>query len=593
MPRCNQCPTCLSVIEFRKSNRKNRKKIKRYEFNNVCEDTTVPQKKRRLTEVESLDSAGYKVKSGRVVGINHLVSTLPTDARFTVERSARPKGNLNEDSHFNSEKYDEYVELVLQCTQTFECSESSDVTTEGPSMIKKMRGLLDPSVKFEVDYEEAVKDVSNVLFMWKMDAAAGKRAFIPDMDDRDLCYAAVKIFSHAAEEAKLIPEEFCKEFGRVGIPVYNDLIGIIGERDKNCLPFVNMCLRTWKDRLSVDPDVWADQYLFNFDKWIEEQLAEPLSNQHGSKTSYELMMAVFGSSQESNNITPTVNPPTSKTATQLNDPTTKSRITFTNPLRPAHDRMSQLQKVGKSVQEHLFKSHYYRAKQNASDKATEEIEAAISSTSEGKLNEHIMKRCREASRKMEDLLFSVGGVERIVTTLRYFRRRKTVHELDKAMDIIDGDVLNKNRSKEGKVNGMVMDGLRDFLGMFSSSTKGGGRRSLEDQNVFDAIMAAINTKELTSAKLGRMLSRLLNVSRRQIKRGRAIRADFEDRDKKNWVRRASTVPKSAIKDGKDQIDSGDQFGILYSPIDHVFPSFFFNHSSIRTQMSYFRVDALW
>ena len=73
-------------------------------------------------------------------------------------------------------------------------------------------------------------------------------------------------------------------------------------------------------------------------------------------------------------------------------------------------------------------------------------------------------------------------------------------------------------------------------------------------SVFDAIMAAINTKEFTAAKLGRMLSRSLNVSHRQIKRGRAIRSDLEDKDKKNWVQRASTVPKSAIKDGKDQID---------------------------------------
>ena len=28
-------------------------------------------------------------------------------------------------------------------------------------MIAKMRGLLDPLVKFEVDYNEAIKDVSN------------------------------------------------------------------------------------------------------------------------------------------------------------------------------------------------------------------------------------------------------------------------------------------------------------------------------------------------------------------------------------------------------------------------------------------------
>ena len=80
--------------------------------------------------------------------------------------------------------------------------------------------------------------------------------------------------------------------------------------------------------------------------------------------------------------------------------------------------------------------------------------------------------------------------------------------------------------------------------------RGGGRRTLEDQNVYDAIMAAINTKELTTAKLGSMLSQELNISRRQMKRGRALREEMEDKDKKNWVRRCSTVPKNAIQDGE-------------------------------------------
>ena len=55
---------------------------------------------------------------------------------------------------------------------------------------------------------------------------------------------------------------------------------------------------------------------------------------------------------------------------------------------------------------------------------------------------------------------------------------------------------------------------------------------MDDQNVYDVIMAAINTKELTTAKLGNLLSHELNTSRRQMKRGRAIRTDMEDMDKK-------------------------------------------------------------
>ena len=63
-----------------------------------------------------------------------------------------------------------------------------------PSMIAKMRGLLDPTVKFEVDYEKAANDVCNVFMHWQNNSAAGKMAIIPDIDDCDECYAAVKIF---------------------------------------------------------------------------------------------------------------------------------------------------------------------------------------------------------------------------------------------------------------------------------------------------------------------------------------------------------------------------------------------------------------
>ena len=501
-----------------------------------------------MTEAQSLNTTGYEVHGGRLRGVKADV-TIPNSPVVLKERSARPKNSLSEDISFNQESFDQYTDIVLQCTQIYESTASSAVKAEGPSIISKMRGFISPSVKCEVDYEEALKDVCNVFVRWQKGEAAGKRAFIPDINDRDECYNALKIFSHAAEEAKLIPGEFCKEFGKVGIHIYNDLINIIGERDKNCLPFVNMCLRTWMEHLSDEPDIWADLYLFDFDEWLVDKLENPRSKQHGAKTSYELMMAVFGNEKEptyilKNSQTSDITP---KTATT----TSPSPITSVAKSRPKLNRQSKLQKIGKTVRDRLIKSHYYRVKQNSSNKATAEIQALIANTTEGVLNEHVMRSCREASHKMEDLLFSVGGAERIVATLRYFRRHQTVQELDKAAEIMDGDTTSNKKSKEGRLHLLVMDGLRNFLGMFHSRRggKGGGRRSLEDQNVFDAIMAAINTKEFATAKLGRMLSRSLNVSRRQIKRGRAIRKEMEDLDTKNWVRRSSTVPKSAIQEG--------------------------------------------
>ena len=86
-----------------------------------------------------------------------------------------------------------------------------------------------------------------------------------------------------------------------------------------------------------------------------------------------------------------------------------------------------------------------------------------------------------------------------------------------------------SKSKEERMNSAIVNSLRSFFGLFNGRSS---RRSNEDQNSYDAVMAALNNNDLTSAKLGRMLSRTLNVSHRQIKRGRALRKNMEDMDKK-------------------------------------------------------------
>ncbi len=102
-------------------------------------------------------------------------------------------------------------------------------------------------------------------------------------------------------------------------------------------------------------------------------------------------------------------------------------------------------------------------------------------------------------------------------------------------------------SKEDKLNAVVVKSLREFLAMFNSRV---GRRSNEDQNAYDAVMAALNNGNMTGAKLGRMLSRTLQVSHRQMKRGRALRSNMEDKDKARWIWKESAVPKQAIGEGK-------------------------------------------
>ena len=46
--------------------------------------------------------------------------------------------------------------------------------------------------------------------------------------------------------------------------------------------------------LSDDLDLWADFSPLIFDKWLAEEMTKAKDNDYCERTSYELMMAVFG-----------------------------------------------------------------------------------------------------------------------------------------------------------------------------------------------------------------------------------------------------------------------------------------------------------
>ena len=145
-----------------------------------------------------------------------------------ADRAAHPKYDLHENSFLDSDASDEYVSLVNECTRTATRTSSSGVEAESKTMLSKMKGLMHPSVKYEVDFEETTKDVSYLLSRWTNNEPVGTRAFIPDPKERDKCYSALKIFLCAYDEAKQIPIEYIENFGDDGYHVYNDLVG---ERD--------------------------------------------------------------------------------------------------------------------------------------------------------------------------------------------------------------------------------------------------------------------------------------------------------------------------------------------------------------------------
>ena len=114
---------------------------------------------------------------------------------------------------------------------------------------------------------------------------------MPGIVDRDRCIAALKIHACAVAEAKFIPAEYCKMFGEDGYWMYNQLIAHIGKRDKRCLPFVNLCLWVWMEKLTEDMNLWDDVASLDFDKCVQDEMVKTRTKR--GKTSHELMMATF------------------------------------------------------------------------------------------------------------------------------------------------------------------------------------------------------------------------------------------------------------------------------------------------------------
>ena len=178
MARCNECPACKIVLDYRIANRGKRKLIKACERSNKCINPSQGSKKRRINELESLHAAGH---GGQIRGEYGIVPSAKEMELNRAARTSRPKEFIP-DSLFDEQAYKEYEHLVIECTNVARESTSDDVKLESKSMIPKMRKLLNPRIKAEVDYIEAARDGSNILVEWAQGRAAGTRAFIPDPD---------------------------------------------------------------------------------------------------------------------------------------------------------------------------------------------------------------------------------------------------------------------------------------------------------------------------------------------------------------------------------------------------------------------------
>ena len=339
------------------------------------------------------------------------------------------------------------------------------------------------------------------------------------------------------------------------------------------MPFVNMCLRTWIKKLEDDEsgNLWANLSTLSFGDWLAEELKSRSGRRYDGKSSYDLLMRTFGNLREGRDSTFSPKSITSElfcvevgaeTAPPMFRPhsvpiaaSSESGTAPSSPLplvveaeKEQKRRKSKKRMIGAVFRGSLIESSRLRRGRNANKKADTQLEAAIEKASEGALPNSALRQCREAAKKMEDLLFSTGGAERVVATLNIFKDRAAVSELMEAGSKMNDDDKMLFSSKRDRLDSIVVDRLRGFLAMLKG--KGKGRRKVEDQNAYSAVIAAVSGGEITSEKLERYLAKRIGASYRQVSRGKKVRSDMEDMDNKHWKRIRTKTSGAAIKDGK-------------------------------------------
>ena len=95
-----------------------------------------------MTEVENSSSRGHGGKIRGEIAATGSSCAVPIER---CARAARPTQNLCEQVN-DEQGFDEYEQLVIQCGETAASSSEKDVKMEAPSMLSKMRGLLDPRI---------------------------------------------------------------------------------------------------------------------------------------------------------------------------------------------------------------------------------------------------------------------------------------------------------------------------------------------------------------------------------------------------------------------------------------------------------------
>ena len=145
-------------------------------------------------------------------------------------------------------------------------------------------------------------------------------------------------------------------------------------------------------RLSEDLDLWADLSPLDFDLWLEEELAKSSTNSCG-KTSYEMMMVLFGAKKPSEpRPQKSTAPPVSKGGRQATIMPKMSEATAST-VRDKASRTSKIQRIGDGIRSALIRSGALRGRYRYNAQVNAILKKTDNDNSEGTPNEYVLRDC--------------------------------------------------------------------------------------------------------------------------------------------------------------------------------------------------------
>ena len=158
------------------------------------------------------------------------------------------------------------------------------------------------------------------------------------------------------------------------------------------------------------------------------------------------------------------------------------------------------------------------------------------------LTARAVKDSTETAKQMESLLFSKGGIDRIVFTLSKFLDRPVVRE---AARLVETPSDRRTKTKQVRFTEVIFKAAADFFRGFRRR----GNLFREDKNAIEAALSALVSSDIKEQRFATAVHRAFGVSRRLIRTATMLRKSLEDREVAHWVRVPPRSYVASVQDG--------------------------------------------